>query len=134
MQDLVESGVPLVISLAEPPGYERFSTCEQNYQLLTDVDGRVLLMTGYDLIGLESAETALLVVGLTFTLANLAAAGAKAGIRSLVRTFSKDASKRMRPTLPRGIIFGEPPCSADRVIRKAREFDGVCPRTRTSRL
>jgi hypothetical protein len=111
MRDLVAGGVPFFVSLDDLPGYKAFSTSEHKYRVVTDVDGRVLLVTDVDLYAgqLQSAETALLVIGLSFSLARLAIAGAKAGIRSLVRTFTKDAGKRLKPALRAGIIYGEPP-------------------------
>ena len=109
MQDLVNGGVSLFVSRSEMPGYERFSTSEQIYQLLTDVNGRVLRVTHYDIIGLQSADNALLVITIAFSVGNLLVRGAAAGIKTLARRFAKEASENLRPALPSGIILGEPP-------------------------
>ena len=109
LQDIVDSGAPVFVGRRNSDSY-KWATDDEKFHLLTDVEGRVLQYTNYDLVGLQSAEGALLVIGLVYSATLLATAGVKAGIRSLVRTFTKDASKASlgRPLL-KGIIHGQPP-------------------------
>ena len=109
LQDILSSGAPVHIGRRNTNSY-RWATGDEKLHLLTDIDGRVLQYTNYDLVGLQSAEGALLVIGLVYSVGALAAVGVKAGIRSLVRTFTKEASKASlgRPLL-KGIIHGQPP-------------------------
>ncbi len=113
LQNIVDYGTEVFVGGRrdrEPRDYEPYSTDEQLYGLLTDPNGRVLLCTNYDILGLQSAEDALLVISIIFAAGGLIAAGAKVGIRALARNFAKSASKsRVRPNLPAGIIFGQPP-------------------------
>jgi hypothetical protein len=113
LQHIVDMDVPVLIrdgAQGGGKGTEPWSTDEQLYRVLTDPHGRVLLYTGYDVVGLQSAEEALLVVGLVYGLANIAARGIGAGIRALARKAEKSATKGpARPPLPRGTITGNPP-------------------------
>ena len=109
LQEILSSGAPVHIGRRNTNSY-RWATGDEKLHLLTDIDGRVLQYTNYDLVGLESADNVLMVIGLVYSVGALATAGVKAGIRSLVRTFAKDASKASfaRPLL-KGIIHGQPP-------------------------
>jgi hypothetical protein len=114
LKDLVNMGVPVLVRMETVRDSSAWSTGEQLYRLLTDVEGRVLLYTDYDIVGLESADEVLFVLSLIYPAGGLVVAGAKAaagraktGIRSLIRRFS--SIERKRPKLPKGIISGDPP-------------------------
>ncbi len=110
LQQLLDQGAPVFIGNRDAKSY-RWATDDEKFLLLTDVHGQVLMYTGYDLIGLQSAEEALLVIGLAYAAAKLIAHGAEAGVRSLIRNFGKRAGKGSfgRPALPAKVIWGKPP-------------------------
>jgi hypothetical protein len=110
LQDLINAGVPVFVGKRETQDTVKWSTDEQLYALLTDPDGRVLLYTNYDILGLQSADDVLLVLSLVAAAGSLVYAGAKLGVRALARKFGKDASKALkRPKLPAKVLFGDPP-------------------------
>ena len=104
LAELLEDDATVFIGQRDNDCYA-WATDDEKYLLLTDVDGRVLRVDGYDLIGIESADDTLLVVGLLFGAAHIAAQGVKAGIRSLARSAARSRTKRAL----RGIISGNPP-------------------------
>lgn len=97
LNDLLNERIPIIVNniVDNESTYatESWTTTEQKYELITDVNGVVLLNTGYDLVGLQSAEGALLVIGLVYGAANLIANTGIAGIRSLVRRFVSKESR-----------------------------------------
>jgi hypothetical protein len=113
LQHLIDAGVPVYVGAGRGPREEwkHWSTDEQLYALLTDPHGRVLLYTNYDILGLQSADDVLLVLGLVYAAGQLIVAGARLGVRGLIRSFASSAGGKgpLRPKLPKGIIHGEPP-------------------------
>jgi hypothetical protein len=108
LNDIVDSGVEVYVGKRNSESY-MWATGDEKYHLLTDVNGRVLQVTNYDLIGLQSAEETLIVLGLVYAAGRVAYAGLKVGIRSLARTFSKAAARRTSRRLLKKIITGDPP-------------------------
>src|SRR5262249_13621091 len=111
-RDQVDMGFPVLVRYhsSRPADSKALSTDEQLYHLLTDVAGRVLLYDGYDIMGLQSAEQALLVIGILYSVGQLAVAGAKVGFRSLIRQFTKTEGKTLaRPRFASTVISGQPP-------------------------
>jgi len=111
LSDLLSNGVAIfaLSGIDTLAGYEKYSTSEQKYRVVMDPEGRVLAFTDYDIRGLDSADTALLVISLAYSLGHLAVSGAKAGFKALARRAGKTAARRTRPPVPEGLISGNPP-------------------------